>query len=137
MIFGDTKVQVVSFLKPGHRTAFLLSLSREGVKQVDWFERGSEYRIADEHPVVVIRLFQDMSQKQAEPASPFNPNHSEVIDVFLEKPNSVIKKTGYSIHWMGSGREIAQAISHCEQRIIQRLPFHSKEVDEELSLIHI
>ena len=49
MIFGDTKVQVVSFLKAGHRTAFLLSLSREGVKQVDWFERGSEYRIAEEH----------------------------------------------------------------------------------------
>ena len=54
MIFGDTKVQVVSFLKAGHRTAFLLSLSREGVKQVDWFERGSEYRIADEHPVVAV-----------------------------------------------------------------------------------
>ena len=78
MIFGETKVQVVSFLKAGHRTAFLLSLSREGVKEVDWFERSSEYRIAEEHPVVVIRLFQDMSQKQAEPTSPFNPNHSDL-----------------------------------------------------------
>ena len=84
MIFGDTKVQVVSFLKAGHRTAFLLSLSREGVREVDWFEGGSEYRIEDEHPVVVIRLFQDMSQKQAESKSPFKPNHAEVIDVFLE-----------------------------------------------------
>ena len=131
MIFGDTKVQVVSFLKAGHRTAFLLSLSREGVKEVDWFERGLEYRIAEEHPVVVIRLFQDMSQKQAESKSPFKPNHAEVIDVFLERPSSLMKKAGYSIHWTGSGKEIAQAISHCEQRIIQRLPFHSKEVDEE------
>ena len=42
-----------------------------------------------------------------------------------------MKKAGYSIHWTGSGKEIAQAIFHCEQRIIQRLPFHSKEVDEE------
>ena len=49
MIFGDTKIQVVSFPKAGHRAAFLLPLSREGVKEVDWFESASVLRIAEEN----------------------------------------------------------------------------------------
>ena len=66
--------------------------------------------------------------------SPFNPNNAELIDVFLDSVPPTSKKTGYSIHWTGSGREIAKAILFCEQKIVQRLPFQSKEIEEEFYL---
>ena len=134
MIFADTKVQVISFLKAGHRTAFLLSLSREGIRDVDWFESDSDYSIAEESPVILIQLYEDRAQKEAVAISPFNPNNAELIDVFLDAVPPTSKKTGYSIHWTGSGREIAKAILLCEQKIVQRLPFQSKEVEEEFYL---
>ena len=93
MIFADTKVQVISFLKAGHRTAFLLSLSREGIRDVDWFESDSDYSIAEESPVILIQLYEDRAQKEAVAISPFNPNNAELIDVFLDAVPPTSKKT--------------------------------------------
>ena len=43
------------------------------------------------------------------------------------------QENGYSIHWTGSGREIAKAILFVTKDC-SRLPFQSREVEEEFYL---
>ena len=133
MIFKETKVYVSSYLPMGHRTAFLLALSREGVTSVIWRESTTGDYVGLDHAIIDINLFQSVDDKQRYQPSRFRSNNVEFIDVALNPPESSPQGSTF-LHWTGSGAKIAEAVCVAEQKIMQRNLFQTKEVDEEFYL---
>ena len=85
-------------------------------------------------PTIAISLFPNKSRGRKIRENRVRQNHVEFLDVF-----KIATKTGYSLlegelYFDADVREILEALSVAEQKILQRVALRSPDIDEELYL---
>lgn len=85
-------------------------------------------------PTIALSLFPSKSRGRKSRENRVRQNHVEFVDVF-----KMAKKSGYTplkgeLHFGADAREIFEALSIAEQKILQRVALRSPDIDEELYL---
>ena len=132
MIFRDSRIVVEPFVAASHRTAFLLSLQRCGIADVEWLDSSTVPPIEKNRAVIRVMIFGDIDSFLAVARDRRHAVNEEFVDVFLAEP----RRDGgmLQVHWEGDGAPVAEAICRAEQLILQRNQFQSDEVPQEFYL---